>query len=64
MKAKLLIAFGIIVSMALAVVWASPNSSEASTFRPESGTITFSTTTPGANPDITTTFRSKTEQII
>ena len=56
MKAKLLIAFGIIASMALAAVWASPNNSEASTFAPGAGSITFSTTATGANPDITTNF--------
>lgn len=56
MKAKLLIVFGIIVSIALAGVWASPNTGEASNFSPSQGPITFSTTATGANPDITTNF--------
>ena len=57
MKAKLLIVFGIIVSMALAGVWASPGGvAEATTFNPDQVSVSFSTTALNGNPDIVTTF--------
>ena len=57
MKAKLLIVVGIIVSTALAGVWASPGGvAEATKFEPEAAAVAFSTLAVDGNPDITSIF--------